>query len=131
MRQLNVRSKTKGQIGMQPYAISTRPNIISPSESTDDVVSAAEECGVLRRGQGQVVRVQTIHHTGDVVAIRHNRTRVTISYWLAVLKEDVHNDVNTNEFVKTTVLFQWLLAGEDHLVYTLGEICDIDSTKCV
>ena len=52
VRQLNVRSKTKEQIGMLPYAVITRPNVISPSEFIDDVVSAAEECGVLRRGAG-------------------------------------------------------------------------------
>ena len=63
--------------------------------------------------------MQTNHHTGDVVAIRHNHARETIWYWLALLKEDVHIDTNTNEFVKTTVLFQWLVALEDHLSYTL------------
>ena len=33
--------------------------------------------------------------------------------------------------VKTTVLFQWLVAGADHLVYTLGEMCDIYFPNCI
>ena len=50
---------------------------------------------------------------------------------LAVLKEDVHIDMNSTKFVKTTVLFQWLVAGEDHLAYTLVEMCDINSPNCI
>ena len=33
--------------------------------------------------------------------------------------------------VKNTVLFQWLVAGEDHLAYTLREMCNINSPGCI
>lgn len=62
---------------------------------------------------------------------RHNRRRETCPYWLAVLSEDVHRDVNTSEFVKRTVAFTWLEQTEDSQTYTLREVSQSNSPKCI
>ena len=51
-----------------------------------------------------------------------NCARETISYWLVVLQEDIHIDMN----IITAVLFQWLVLGENYLVYASEQLCDIN-----
>ena len=73
VRQENVRSKTKEFTGTLPHALSTRPSVITASsEDCQDLTTACqtEDANVVL--QGRTVRVQTVYHNKDVVAVRHN-----------------------------------------------------------
>ena len=132
VRQDNVRSKTKELNGTLPYALSFRPTVIPTVDTNEDVVAACQEqeLNLVTRSH-PVVRVTAIYQKDDVIAVRHNRRSETCPFWLAVLAEDVHLDVNTSEFVKRTVQFTWLEQSEDHLTYTLGGLSLSNSPKCI
>ncbi|XP_044168345.1 uncharacterized protein LOC122952543 [Acropora millepora] len=94
VRQENVGSKTKELTGTLPYAISMRPILITASsEDCQDITAACQIVDANVTLQGRTVRVQTIHHKEDVVAVRHDRRREISPFWLAVLLEDVQVEV--------------------------------------
>ena len=101
VRQENVRSKTKEFTGTLPYALSTPPSVITASsEDCQDVTTACqtEDANVVL--QGRTVRVQTVYHNKDVVAVRHNRRREISPFWLAVLSQDVQLEVDGGDFLR-------------------------------
>ena len=92
-------SKTKELTGTLPYALSMRPSVITASsEDFHDVTTACqiEDANVVL--QGRTVRVQTVYHNKDVVAVRHNRRREISPFWLAILLQDVQLEVDGGNF---------------------------------
>ena len=82
VRQENVCSKTKELTGTLPYALSMRPSFITASsEDCHDVTTACqiEDANVVL--QDRTVRVQTVDHNKDVVAVRQNRRRNISPFW--------------------------------------------------
>ena len=126
-----MRAKTKEQTGTLPYAISCRSSSIASAQSNLDLIGTSQETGVVRHCVEQVVRVTMAYRKEELVAIRHNRSREVTPYWLAVLKEDVYRTQSSGDYLKDTVAFQWLNISTDNLVYTLGELCSVNSPKCI
>ena len=82
VRQENVCSKTKELTCTLPYALSMRPSVITASsEDCHDVTKACqiEDANVVL--QDRTVRVQTVDHNKDVVAVRQNRRRKISPFW--------------------------------------------------
>ena len=127
VRQENVRSKTKELTGTLPYALSIRPSVITASsEDCHDVTTACqiEDANVVL--QGRTVRVQTVDHNKDVVAVRQNRRREISPFWLAVPLQDVQLQVDGGNFLRKKVQFQWLNQTNDPLTHTLGDVLKQD-----
>lgn len=81
VRQENVRSKTKELTCTLPYALSMRPSVITASsEDCQDVTTACqiEDANVVM--QGRTVRVQTVYHNKDIVAVRFRLSGRLFSY---------------------------------------------------
>ena len=81
VRQENVRSKTKELTCTLPYAFSMRPSVITASsEDCQDVTTVCqiEDANVVL--QGRTVRVQTVYHNKDIVAVRFNLSGGLFSY---------------------------------------------------
>ena len=79
--QENVRSKTKELTCTLPYAFSMRPSVITASsEDCQDVTTACqiEDANVVL--QGRTVRVQTVYHNKDIVAVRFRLSGWLFSY---------------------------------------------------
>ena len=131
VRQENVRSKTKELTGTLPYAQSMRPSVITASSEDYHYVTTTcqiEDANVVL--QGRTVRVQTVYHNKDVVAVRHNRRREISPFWLAILLQDVQLEVDGGNFLRKKVQFQWLNWTSDPLTYTPGDVCDRNSPNC-
>lgn len=132
VRQENVRSKTKGLTGTLPYALSMRPTTITAtSEECQDVTTACQIVDGNVQLRGRTVRVQTIYHKEDVVAVRHDRRREISPFWLAVLLEDVQVEVSDGNFLRQKVAIQWLNQTSDPLTYNPGDVCNENSPKCI
>nr|XP_058941409.1 uncharacterized protein LOC131769690 [Pocillopora verrucosa] len=109
-----------------------RPSFITASsEDCHDVTTACqiEDANVVL--QGRTVRVQTVDHNKDVVAVRQNRRREISPFWLAVLLQDVQLEVDGGNFLRKKVQFQWLNQTNDPLTYTPGDVCDRKSPNCI
>ena len=132
VRQENVRSKTKELTGTLPYALSMRPILITASsEDSQDITAACQIVDANVTLEGTTVRVQTIYHKEDVVAVRHDRRREISPFWLAVLSEDVQVEVNDRKFLRQKVALQWLNQTSDPLTYIPGDTCNRNSPKCI
>ena len=130
VRQENVHSKTKELTGTPPHALSMRP-ITASSEDSQDITAACQIVDANVTMQGRAVRVQTIYHKEDVVAVRHDRRREISLFWLAVLLEDVQVEVNNRKFLRQKVALQWLNQTSDPLTYTPGGSCNRNSLKSI
>lgn len=85
--------------GKLPYALSMRPSVITAlSEQCQDVTTVCqiEDANAVLRGR--TIRVQTVYHNKDVVAVRHNCRREISTFWLAVLLKDVEIEVDAGNF---------------------------------
>ena len=81
VRQENVRSKTKELTGTLPYAQSMRPSVITASSEDYHYVTTTcqiEDANVVL--QGRTVRVQTVYHNKDIVAVRFRLSGWLFSY---------------------------------------------------
>lgn len=81
VRQENVRSKTKELTCTLPYAFSMRPSVVTASSvDCQDVTTACqiEDANVVL--QGRTVRVQTVYHNKDIVAVRFRLSGWLFSY---------------------------------------------------
>ena len=122
VRQENVCSKTKELTGTLPYALSMRPSFITASsEDCHDVTTACQIEDANEVLQAGTVRVQTVYHNKDVVAVRHNRRREISPFWLAILLQDVQLEVDGGNFLRKKVQFQWLN----------GDVCDRNSPNFI
>ena len=109
-----------------------RPILITASsEDSQDITAACQIVDANVTLQGTTVRVQTIYHKEDVVAVRHDRRREISPFWLAVLLEDVQVEVNYQKFLRQKVAFQWLNQTSDPLTYIPGDTCNRNSPKCI
>ena len=132
VRQETVRSKTKELTRTLPYALRSRPTVITnSSEEEQDVTAACQIVNVRDEMLGGNVRVQVVYRKEDVVALRHNRRSEMSPYWLAVLLEDVQVKADSRNFVRNEVVLRWLNQAEDTLTYTSGDICAEYSPKCI
>ena len=132
VRQENVRSKTKELTGTLPYALSMCSSVITASsEDCHDVTTACQIEDANEVLQAGTVRVQTVYHNKDVVAVRHNRRREISPFWLAILLQDVQLEVDGGNFLRKKVQFQWLNWTSDPLTYTPGDVCDRNSPNCI
>ena len=81
VRQENVRSKTKELTGTLPYALSMRPSVITASSvDCQDVTTACQIKDANVVLHGRTVRVQTVYHNKDIVAVRFNLSGWLFSY---------------------------------------------------
>ena len=81
VRQENVRSKTKELTCTLPYAFSMRPSVITASsEDCQDVTTACQIKDANVVLQGRTVRVQTVYHNKDIVAVRFRLSGWLFSY---------------------------------------------------
>ena len=128
VRQENVRSKTKELTCTLPHALSMRPITVS-SEDSQDITAACQIVDANVTLQGRTMRVQSIYHKEDEVAVRHDRRREISPFWLAVLLEDVQVEVNNRKFLRQKVALQWLNQTSDPLTYTPGDTCNRNSPK--
>ena len=77
----NVRSKTKELTGTLQYALSMRPSVITASsEDCHDVTTACQIKDANVVLQGRTVRVQTVYHNKDIVAVRFRLSGWLFSY---------------------------------------------------
>ena len=131
VRQENVRSKTKELTGTLPYALSMCSSVITASSEDCHDVTACQIEDANEVLQAGTVRVQTVYHNKDVVAVRHNRRREISPFWLAILSQDVQLEVDGGNSLRKKVQFQWLNPTSDPLTYTPGDVCDRNSPNCI
>ena len=109
-----------------------RPILIkASSEDSQDITATCQIVDANVALPGRAVRVQTIYHKEDVVAVRHDRRREISPFWLAVLLEDVQVEVHDGKFLRQKVALQWLNQTSDPLTYTPGDTCNRNSPKCI
>ena len=81
VRQENFRLKTKELTCTLPYAFSMRPSIITASsEDCQDVTTACQIKDANVVLHDRTVRVQTVYHNKDIVAVRFHLSGWLFSY---------------------------------------------------
>ena len=131
MRQENVRSKTKEITGTLPYALSTKPAAVTPSNEVNVIVSECQTVNAPNINPGNSVRVKVLYRSNGVVAVRHNLIREPSPYRLAILLEDVCVEAESRRFVRDKMKIQWLNQADDLLCYVKGDISYTNSLKCI
>ena len=109
VRQKTVREKTKEECGSLPHSLSFLPSRVQgfgEDVSVQDLAIRAMDNNV----ESSVINCRVRFHVGQVVAVRHNRKRETLSFFLALIKEDilVKQTLGSVEFVDKFMNVLWL-----------------------
>ena len=109
VRQKTVREKTKEECGSLPHSLSLLPfrvQGVGEDVSVQDLAIRAVD----NNAESSIINCRVRFHAGQVVAVRHNRKRETLSFFLALIKGDilVKQTPGSVEFVDKFMNVLWL-----------------------
>ena len=109
VRQKTVREKKKEECGSLPHSLSFLPfrvQAVGEDVSVQDIAIRTVD----NNAESSIINCHVRFHAGQVVAVRHNRKRETLSFFLALIKEDilVKQTPGSVEFVDKFMNVLWL-----------------------